>query len=243
MAGIFVTGTDTDVGKTIVTALLVDFYAKNGKNCIPFKPIQTGAIEKDGGLVAPDSEIYQAATSIEMKETYGYALKKACSPHLAAEIENVTFDIETITEKAKRLENENDGIVIEGAGGLYVPINREGYHMIDFMQVFNFPVVLVARAGLGTINHTLLSIEAMKNRNLPIAGVIFNHLSEDDPVIEKDNIDMVQRLTGVPVIGSVPYYPNIHEDIFNKEVRDVLTKNWSTDKLMEAMYNAKPSVI
>jgi dethiobiotin synthetase len=244
MSSIFLTGTDTDIGKTVVTSLLVHFFQKRNIPLFSFKPIQTGAIERNGEWYAPDPVVYENVTkSASHEEFYGILLKKASSPHLAARLEGVQIPIHEIKEQIISLEKKYDHLILEGAGGLYVPITDEGYCMIDFMQELSYPVILVARAGLGTINHTVLSVEALKKRNIPIAGIIFNQLSVDDHEIEEDNRAMVQKLTDVPVIGSVPYMDNLIERLKEEKVRDQLVSNWDEERLKGVLLNDTRSVI
>ncbi|MEK4873684.1 dethiobiotin synthase [Bacillus sp. FSL W8-0102] len=244
MSAIFLTGTDTDIGKTVITTLLVHFFQKRNIPIFSFKPIQTGAIQRNGEWYAPDPVVYEKVTKpTSHNEFYGILLKKASSPHLAARLEGVHIPVHEIKEQIASLETKYEHLILEGAGGLYVPITDEGYCMIDFMQELSYPVILVARAGLGTINHTVLSIEALKKRNIPIAGIIFNQLNVDDHEIEEDNRIMVKKLTDVPVIGSVPYMDNLIERLKEEEVRDQLISNWDEKRLKGVLLNDAGSAI
>ncbi|ETZ07293.1 ATP-dependent dethiobiotin synthetase BioD [Holospora obtusa F1] len=153
---IFITGTDTNVGKTVISAWIA-IHTKSAY----FKPIQTG--EKEGSdcqnvkKISPFTQIYSPI--------YGY--QDTLSPHLAANLKNDFIQLKKIT--LPRASN----IVIEGAGGILVPLN-ETHLMIDLIQKFDVPVILVSRTSLGTINHTLLSLEALRARNISILGVIMN---------------------------------------------------------------------
>jgi dethiobiotin synthetase len=152
---IFITGTDTNVGKTLICSWIA---LHTGFSY--FKPIQTGT--SDG---ADSFEVQKLSDAKIYPEIYAY--KEALSPHLATKIENETIDIEKIV-----LPKENN-LIIEGAGGVLVPIN-DTYLMIDLIKKLGASVILVARTTLGTINHTLLSLEALRKRNIQVVGVIMN---------------------------------------------------------------------
>lgn len=227
MLNYFVTGTGTDIGKTVVTTLLTDFLSNKHHTFFPFKPIQTGASLTDGKLIAPDQEVYKnivSANAIDLYDTYLFKIPS--SPHFAAKQENKLIDVEHITNQIKEIKKLYEGIIVEGAGGLYVPITDSGYCIIDYIKELSFPVILVADAGVGTINHTVLSIKAMQTEQIPITGVIFNR-SGSDELLEQDNINMIEKLTNVPLIGTVPFVDDIEKKLQDKQMRKWLTKDWN----------------
>ncbi|MFD2132810.1 dethiobiotin synthase [Pseudogracilibacillus auburnensis] len=227
MLSYFVTGTGTNVGKTVVTTLLTDFLSDQHTQLFPYKPIQTGANIVDGKLLAPDPEMYKHVfKDSEFDRHCTYVLQMPSSPHLAAEKENVTFHLGKIHQHITEIEKRYDGIVVEGAGGLYVPMTKTGYCMIDFMKELMYPVILVGEAGLGTINHTVLSIKVIQAKQIPIAGIILNGMGREDETLENDNIKMIEQLTNVPVVGTVPFVHNLEQRLKKKEERAILTKNW-----------------
>ncbi len=152
---IFITGTDTNVGKTLISSWIA---LHTGFSY--FKPIQTGT--RDG---SDSFEVQKLSDTKIYPESYAY--KEPLSPHLAAKLENDMIDIEKI------ILPEASNLIIEGAGGVLVPIN-DTYLMVDLIEKLGAPVILVARTTLGTINHTLLSLEALRSRNIEVAGVIMN---------------------------------------------------------------------
>lgn len=202
---IFVTGTGTDVGKTLICSWLLTH-----SNYSYFKPIQTGNID------STDSKSIDSLTNSKIYPEL-YSFKAPLSPHLAAQKENKYIDINTLV-----LPNDKN-LIIEGAGGLMVPIN-EKYFIIDIIKYFNVPVILVAGSELGTINHTLLSIEAMRAKQIDILGVIVNgnHNIENCKAIQY--YGQVEILIEFPVISpinqeslqKIPLPKNI-QDILNKE--------------------------
>ena len=157
---LIVAGTDTNVGKTIVSSLLV---AK--LNAHYWKPVQCGELDTGG-----DSATIKKLTGIKENRIIpeAYRLKLAASPNQAAEAEGITIENDKL-----KLPNHNGALVVELAGGLMVPL-RDNWLQIDQIKVWNLPVVLVARSGLGTLNHTLLSLEAMEKRNIEVHTVILN---------------------------------------------------------------------
>ncbi|WP_288916000.1 dethiobiotin synthase [uncultured Synechococcus sp.] len=157
---IIVAGTDTNVGKTIVSSLLV-----NKLNAHYWKPVQCGDLDTGG-----DSATVKKLSGIKANRIIpeAYRLKMPASPNQAAAAEGITIDKENL-----KLPNHEGALVVELAGGLMVPL-RDDWLQIDQVKVWNLPVVLVARSGLGTLNHTLLSIEALENRNIKVATLILN---------------------------------------------------------------------
>ncbi len=185
MRGVFVTGTDTDAGKTVVAACLVS--ALKG---LYWKPVQTGLDDLPGG----DTEIVARLTGQDVT-TFprpAFEYRAPLSPDQAAALEG-----EVIADERIHLPPCDRWLVVEGAGGLMVPLNERTL-MIDLAARFGLPVVVAARTGLGTINHTLLTLEELKRRSLPIAGVIFS--GPDHP----RNLEAIRRWGGVPILGHIP---------------------------------------
>ncbi|MGR3763210.1 dethiobiotin synthase [Rossellomorea sp. NS-SX7] len=233
MSGFFITGTDTEIGKTMITAVLTRYFLDKGVDVFPYKPVQSGA-EWDGDrLVAPDTVFYERFANRRFgDETNTYLLKTPSSPHLAAAMEGEKIETQPIIDQTQKLINSHELIFVEGAGGLIVPLNEEET-MIDLIDRLSLPVILVARAGLGTINHTVLSVMALKQRKIKIAGIILNRVTPHEmPEIEEDNRIMLEKLTGIPIVGSFPYI-NVDE-IEELNVEQILDK-WNINVLEEAM--------
>ena len=179
-----VCGTDTDVGKTVVSAWLVQ-----GLEAMYWKPVQSGL--EGGGDRQRVIDLLQLPEHRWIPETY--AFQAAVSPHWAAELENRVLE-------PRRLQLPPSGtspLVVETAGGLHVPLTRT-WRQIDQLQRWNLPVVLVCRSGLGTLNHTLLSLEALANRGIPVLGLILNG------PLHADNPRTLEDLGGVPVLAELP---------------------------------------
>ena len=200
--GIIICGTDTDVGKTIASAFIVQ-----GLNGTYWKPIQSGLEdETDSNKVC---RILNLDKENILKEAYQF--KQPVSPHWAAEQENIKIETDQLT-----IPESKNLIIIETAGGLLVPLNR---HLLQIDQIISWglPVILVARTVLGTLNHTLLSIEALKRRNISILGLILNGPAH------KDNPKTLEQFGGVKIIAHLPVFKEINSTN--------LAKEWEKQKL------------
>lgn len=197
-----VSGTDTDIGKTVAASMLMLALGANY-----WKPVQSGvdgmvdtrSVQKYTGL--PDERFLQEK----------YVLSEPLSPHRAAEIDELEIDLERL-----RVPVSDRPLIIEGAGGLLVPLTRKNLQVNLFRQ-WDYPVILCARTGLGTINHTLMSIEAMWNRRMKIHGLLF--IGEDNP----DNIRTISEFSGVKVLGRLPML----EEITPENLQKAFDENFS----------------
>lgn len=209
MNGLFITGTDTDIGKTALSALLLAELRRRNINAAPMKPMQTGCESR-----VPDLDYSLSMASMEVDpETYKnmapYTFEPACSPHLAAKMAGTEIDIAEIVIAARTLAKEYDFVIAEGAGGTIVPLNRRET-MLDLMQALRLPVLIVARPGLGTINHTLLTIRALRSDGLDIAGIVFVSSTDTEPgFIEEDNAGTIEHFGKAPILGTIPYYAQL----------------------------------
>jgi dethiobiotin synthetase len=201
--GVFVTGTDTGVGKSIVAAATCAALAARGERVAAFKPVVTG-LDEPVGEWPPDHELLARAAGGGQapEEVAPYRFGPAVSPHFAAELAGATIEPARLLEVARRHEL----LVCEGVGGLMVPITT-GYLVRDLAVDLGLPVVIAARTGLGTINHTLLTIEAARSAGLDVAGVVMTPWPDKQEPIERSNRATVERLGGVPVTGLPPTDP------------------------------------
>ncbi len=211
MNGFFITGTDTGIGKTVATAGLCRLLCDDGLDAAPMKPVQTGAEPPDR---SPDLDFcLKAGGRQPSNDSYRlmcpYLFAPACSPHLAARTAGVEIDITTIAAAAKRLEAQHNAILVEGAGGVLVPLTGH-QTMLDLMKALSLPVLLVSRGGLGTINHTLLSLNVLRAAGLSVAGVIFNDAAPlPDDMISRDNPLVIKQFGDVDILGHIPYIRGI----------------------------------
>ncbi len=214
--GFFVTGTGTDVGKTVAAAAAVSVLRAAGVDAVPMKPVQTGC----GGAAprrSPDLERVLRLCGLEPDGAQRALmapclLRDPCSPHLAAAREGAPVDPAAVARAFDALARGHAAVVAEGAGGALVPLDDRAC-MLDLAARFGLPLLVVARSGLGTINHTLLTLAAARARGLPLAGVVLN---DDRPgergYIEEDNRATIERLGRVPVLGWLPWLPALAGD-------------------------------
>lgn len=207
MRGIFVTGTDTGIGKTIVSAGLM-LGLRSAENIVYWKPVQTGIEEDD------DTQIVKQLARCSGNEIHedGIRLEKPLSPHLSARLADRRISIDEILEMKV---DDSRFWVVEGAGGVLVPLNEQEL-IIDLIGRLDIPVVIAARSGLGTINHTILTIEALRNRGIEIAGVVMN--GESNP----ENRDAVEHYGQTRVLAEMPKFEKLDSEEF---------RNWSRENL------------
>jgi dethiobiotin synthetase len=195
--GVFVTGTSTEVGKTVVAAVLARTLAEGGKRVAVFKPAVTG-LEEEGE--ADHALLRRAAGSSQSDvEVAPYRYQPPASPHLAAALTGEEINPTRLKEAARRAAADADAIVCEGVGGLLVPLSPT-YLVRDLAADLGYPLVVVASPGLGTINHTLLTIEAARAADLKIAAVVLNPWPGNPREIERSNRETIATLGHVPIL-------------------------------------------
>jgi dethiobiotin synthetase len=204
LRGLFVTGTDTEVGKSIVAASICATLAARGERVAAFKPVVTG-LDEEPGEFGRDHELLAAAANAGQKpnDVTPHTFGPAVSPHLAAELAGLVLEPSELVRVARAQANgdgESNVLVCEGVGGLLVPITP-GYLVRDLAVDLGLPVVIAARPGLGTINHTLLTIEAARAGGLEVAAVIVTPWRDQPTAMERSNRDAVARLGAVSVTG------------------------------------------
>ena len=208
--GIFVVGTGTDIGKTYVTGLLLKYLIDNGYNATYFKAALSGAIrDENGSLIPGDAVEVLSMAGLEEDTDFlvPYIYEAEVSPHLASQIEGNPVDLNVVKEAYENVSQKYDYIVMEGSGGIVCPIRYEGKDdennimLEDIIKYLDLDVILIADAGLGTINSIVTTVEYLKNRNIHVCGIIMNNYK--DELMENDNIKMVEDLCDVPVIAKV----------------------------------------
>jgi dethiobiotin synthetase len=210
---IFITGTDTDVGKTALTGLLLAALRESGADAVPMKPVQTGCV--DG--VVPDLSFYERMTGrvYSARAHAPYQFEPACSPHLAAELAGERIELLRIAAAFEDLKSAHEMVLVEGAGGVMVPLN-ESQTMLDLMRQLGLPVLIAARPGLGTINHTLLTVEVLRQAGLDVLGVVIVQTVDfEATLIEKGNIRAIEKYGKVPVLATLPYIEGLGDASFS----------------------------
>ena len=200
MSEYFISAIDTDAGKSIATGLLARFLHQKGKSVITFKPAQTGC---EG--IAEDILTHRKLAGMNVLpedqsgETCPYVFPVPASPHLSAEMADSRIDAVKIDACLENLRAKYDNILIEGAGGLMVPLNRD-LLFVDWAAKHNLPLILVTSGRLGSINHTLLSLDAATARGIKVAGIIYNLYPQGEPHITTDSLKVISEYTSAPVI-------------------------------------------
>lgn len=200
---IFITATGTDIGKTYVSGLIAKHIKDKGLNIGYYKAALSGSND------IKDSDAWYVKQQADLLDSYdemvSYTYKHAYSPHLAAQIEGNPPDIKIIKNAYKDISKKHDYMIVEGSGGIICPIrydNNQKIFLEDIIKELNIPSLIIADAGLGTINSTVLTIEYMRSKNLKINGVILNRFEMANKMHE-DNQKMVEKMTGVKIIGVV----------------------------------------
>jgi len=204
----FVTGTDTEVGKTLVSGALILKLREAGLKSVGFKPVVAGTyIDASGQILNEDLETLRLASGLNPHEQNPcpFVLHEAAAPHLVAHKNKIHLDATIILDEFKALTAVFDSVVVEGAGGFLVPLNEQE-DLGDVTQAMDLPVILVVGMRLGCINHALLTCEAIQSRQLTIAGWVANTLSNPMPLLE-ENIQALKDRIFAPFLGLIPSLP------------------------------------
>ncbi len=191
----FVTGTDTGVGKTRFSCLLVAALREEGIDAAGFKPVCCG--DRDDAVL-----LGAASGGLTADEVNPVWLKAAVAPLVAGMLENRPVDAAELVGKFRSFACEHRVVVVEGAGGWRVPL-AEGYDMADFAADLGLPVIVVVGNRLGALNHTILTVDAIRAKGLPIAGLVINHLADELDTAAITNKGMIEQLTGVPILAEI----------------------------------------
>jgi dethiobiotin synthetase len=212
LRGIFVTGTDTGVGKTLVTSALVACLTQRGIDVGVMKPIETG-VSRSSKAQSDGARLRKAAgTHDPMAEVCPYVFRLPVAPLAAARAEGTAIQMTTIMRVFRALRRKHTLMVVEGAGGAYTPITQS-LKLSDLIYQMRLPTVVVGQSGLGGINHALLTLQALRRRKIPIVALVLNQRrpvqTKAARVQEQSTVSLLRRLAGVPVIGPLPYSPSV----------------------------------
>jgi dethiobiotin synthetase len=202
--GLFVTGTDTGVGKTILAAALLAAMTANGERVRAHKPVVTGLDDRSEigrpGAWPGDHELLASAAGMTPEEVSPLRYGPAVSPHLAARLAGEQIDPAELVARARKAGDDQASLIVEGVGGLLAPL-AEGYTVRDLAVALGLPLLIAARPGLGTINHTLLTLDAARSAGLDVCAVVLTPWPETPAVLERSNRDTIARMGDIEVAG------------------------------------------
>jgi len=212
--GVFVTGTDTEIGKTVITVGLISALQNEGYDIGGMKPFQSGAYREGDQLLAPDVEFMLQHTNLN--DDYDLLnpvrLEPALAPSVAANVVDEEISVYEVESSYQKLQQKYQGLIVEGAGGLMVPL-IEDFLIPDLIKLLDLPVIIVARPNLGTINHSVLTVKMARNLGLNVLGVVINNYPQQQVgIVEETNPVLISRLADVPVIGIVPHLPQLETE-------------------------------
>ena len=205
--GLFIAGTDTGVGKTFIAGGLASFFHQRGVRVGVMKPVESGCERFADGLRPQDGVFLQKMSSSaeDLEKIVLYRLEHPLTPSVAADLEDVVIDLKAIQDVYQQREVHYDLMLVEGVGGLLAPLYKDSTS-VDLIRLLDIPLIVVARNALGTINHTLLTVEYARQSRLTVLGVILNCCSPDPDVSVETNHQVIRELSKVPFLGEVPFF-------------------------------------
>ena len=208
--GIFITGTDTAVGKTLVTAALAWSLKELGLDVGVMKPVETGVVKGQRSDAGRLTRAAQVSDAIDLVRPYAFRLPVA--PLDAARAERRTIKIATIMKAYRALQAQHDLLLVEGVGGVHVPMTPK-LDLLDLIEKLNAPVLVVGRVGLGGVNHALLTLNALRERKIPNIALVLNRTVPVKTAVagqqERSTVSLLKEFAGVPVIGPLPYVAGV----------------------------------
>ena len=234
--GIFITGTDTGIGKSIASAAIAMLLRHRGHSVGVMKPVTSGCEERDGHLVSLDAELlcFAAGTALT-SDCAPYLLKAPLAPSVAASLEGVRIDFQVIRDAYLRLSDSFEFVIVEGAGGLMVPL-AGGLLISDLASHLGLPIVVVARPGLGTINHTLLTTFCARNLGLEVKGVVINRYPDQPDQAEAYAPHLIASLSGSQLLGVFPEVPGADDRGVVEGVVALLEQDPATAVMLREMF-------
>jgi dethiobiotin synthetase len=218
--GFFITGTDTGVGKTVISVALIKAAGLLGFRAGGMKPLETGCLKEGDVLIPSDGMFIKTMAHMEenIKNISPCCFENPLAPLPASEIEGIPVELTNIRSAYIHLVRNYDVVIIEGIGGLLVPIKRD-YFFIDLARDFGLPLIVVSRPGLGTLNHTMLTVNYAIKEGLDVAGIIINYSRPpEDTLAEETNPDIINQISPVPIIGIFPYLKDLEGSTIEKAV-------------------------
>lgn len=232
--GLFVTGTDTGVGKTLVTGGLAACLAARGISIGVMKPVETGCSSRKGERVPRDGSFlrHMAGVPESLSQIVPYRLTAPLAPQVAAQREAVRIRLSHIRNVYNRLSARYALTLVEGAGGLFVPITARSC-MLHLIQRLEIPVLLVARAGLGTLNHTLLTLDCLERNQIPVVGIVLNDPDNTKGLAVRTNPAVLRQWSKPPLLGSIPHIKDVHlAKPWKKKIAETLEAHAQVERLL-----------
>lgn len=239
MNSLLITATDTGVGKTVVTAGLLAAARRRGLDAAPMKPTQTGCVYREGRWLAPDLEFCYGMSGYrpepaELGLACPFPFEPACSPHLAAALAGRRVSLASVVYRFRRLCERHPVVFVEGVGGVRVPLNEQDT-MLDLMRALGIPVLVVTRCSLGTLNHTLLTTEALRAAGIPVLGLVAVRATPGPPgLVEEDNLRTLPERTGLPLLACLDYEPGLARGEPGAEAFDAAVAS-RLDRVLDAL--------
>jgi dethiobiotin synthetase len=229
--GFFVTGTDTDVGKTIISSGLAAVLKEKKIDVGVFKPLLSGIARED-----PESDTsllkQLSQTSLSYEEVTPFQFKEPLAPYVAGKLEEKIVRMEEILSHWEKIRDKHEFFIVEGAGGISVPLG-EGFLVSDLIKALGLPIVIVARPNLGTFNHIFLTVQYAKSLGLSIAGIVINGISDQPELAEKTNPELIEEFCRVPILGITPRLKEITKENIQKMVEDHINVTLLINQLEE----------
>jgi dethiobiotin synthetase len=242
MKALFITGTDTGVGKTTIAASIAAFLSvRKEMNIGVMKPFESGLSKRNKDLLPWDAICLREASGStdDLDDISPYTFEAPLAPEVAAGLEHVQIDIDMVDRIYKKIVKKHDVTIIEGAGGVMVPIKR-GFFYADLIQKWSLPTLVVSRIGLGTINHTLLTCNHLESRGIKVVGVILNNSDGTGDLATKTNPEALKRYLKVPMLGVFPYVKGLLSEGMDRDVlADTFSKHIDTATMLKHMEATK----
>src|SRR5687768_2046121 len=222
--GVFITGTDTGVGKTFFACKLAALLRKSGYRVGVMKPAESGCAERQGRLYPEDAILLKEASASQdpLEKICPYQLREPLAPSVAAQRQGITLEVDRLMDVYDEISSGHDITLVEGAGGLMVPL-LPSYTYADLARVLKLPVIVIAANRLGMINHLLLTLEHARCKGLSVLGYVLNRLESEPSLPAETNREAVSTLSAVPCAGELPYVArgedvqNVADDIFAQQ--------------------------
>ncbi|MFC0557566.1 dethiobiotin synthase [Halalkalibacter alkalisediminis] len=218
MKGVFVTGTDTGVGKTIISSGIAAVLKEKKIDVGVFKPLLSGISRHD-----PESDTSllktMSQTTLSIQDITPFEFEKPLAPFVAGKLEGKVIRIEEVLQHWDTIRRKHEFFIVEGAGGISVPLGKN-FLVSDLIKALKLPMIIVARPNLGTINHTYLTVKYASSLGLKIAGIVINGLSEHPDLSEETNPEMIEQLCGIPILGITPRLTNLTNESITRMVRE-----------------------